>query len=316
MAVAGRTSSGLAKFRALRPGSRVALVAPASPFDRASFDAGCAELMRLGFEPVFDSRVFDAEPIVAGPAAVRAASLTDAWMRDDVDAVMAVRGGYGSMELLPLLDAAIVGAIRKPFVGYSDTTSLHLWLNGHVGVTSVHGPMIAGRLAIGEQKYDRVSLIASLGAQAMGEVHAPGLETIRHGEGVGPLVGGNLTQIGASLGTPYAFQPPARAVLFLEDVNERPYRLRRLLVQLRQSGRVDDVSAFVFGEMVGCDEPDGRVTARSVIEWFASGIGVPVVMGFPSGHTTSPSLSLPFGVRTRVVASGQPCLVFEEAAAE
>ena len=137
-----RTRAGLVKFRPVRPGSRVALVAPASPFDRSEFDAGVAELRRLGLEPVFDDRVFERHPIVAGPAEVRARALADAIGRDDVDAVIAVRGGYGSAELLPWLDSERLGQSRTAVVGYSDITSLHAYLNCHVRLASVHGAMV------------------------------------------------------------------------------------------------------------------------------------------------------------------------------
>jgi muramoyltetrapeptide carboxypeptidase len=150
----------------------------------------------------------------------------------------------------------------------------------------------------------------------MGELTADGLEILRGGEASGPIVGGTLTQLAASLGTPYDFRPPDGAVLFLEDVTERPYRLRRLLTQLGQAGRFDRASALVFGQMPGCDESDGRVTARSVIHAFFAGFAGPILFGFPSGHTTTPLVSVPFGVHTRVVGRGRPRLVIEEAAAE
>lgn len=316
MAVGARTSGGLLKVRALETGSRVALVAPASPFVREAFDAGCRELERLGLRAVFDDTVFTPGPIVAGPPAVRADAFRRMWMRDDVDAVMAVRGGYGSMELLPLLTPAVFRQKPIPFIGYSDTTALHIWLNGHVGITSVHGAMIDGRLALGDSAYDVRTFIASLGDQPIGELCPDGLEVLRAGEASGPLVGGTLTQLCASLGTPYDFRPPAGAVVFIEEVGERPYRLRRMLAQLRQSGRLAGVAALVFGQLPRCDETDGRVTARDVIAAFAAECPVPVLFGFPSGHTTTPLLSLPLGGRARVLATGRPALVLEEAVAE
>jgi muramoyltetrapeptide carboxypeptidase len=129
------------------------------------------------------------------------------------------------------------------------------------------------------------------------------------------LLGGTITQLAASLGTPYAFLPPAGAILFLEDVGERPYRLQRLLMQLRLGGVLSRASAIVLGQMPGCDEPGGALTARAVIEEFFEGFPGPVLFGFPSGHTTTPLISLPFGVEARVVAAGRPRLVLDEAAA-
>ena len=310
-----RTSAGWIRFRPVERGGRIALVAPASPFDRAAFDAGVAELRRLEFDPVFDESVFDRHGFVAGSAAVRARSLEDALTRDDVDAVLAVRGGYGSVELLPRLDATRVREARKAFVGYSDTTSLHVWLGSHLQMTSVHGPMIDGRLAEGISHYDAASFLTSLSTSPLGEMRSDGLEIVKAGEATGPLVGGTLTQILASLATPYEFTPPANHVLFIDEVAERPYRLQRMLVQLRLSGRLAKASAVVFGQLPRCDEPGGAASAVGVVAECLADFPGPVLFGFPSGHTTSPLVSLPFGVRTRVVASGMPALVVEEAAA-
>jgi muramoyltetrapeptide carboxypeptidase len=313
--VSARTRLGLRKFRPVEPGATIAVVAPASGFVREEFDAGVAELQRLGFRVVFDESVFDRGPITAGAAAVRAKALRDAWMRDDVDAIVAVRGGYGSVELLPLLDAAEFRARPKALVGYSDLTTLHAWLNGQVGTTSVHGAMLEGRLSKGESAYDAASFLRSLRAEPMGEIVAGGVEALRSGEAAGPLVGGTIMQLAASLGTPYTFTPPDGAVLFLEDVAERPYRLQRLLVQLQQAGRFDRASAIVVGQMPRCDEADGRVTARGVIDEFFKDFRGPILYGFPSGHTTTPMVSLPFGVHARVVADARPRLIIEESAA-
>jgi muramoyltetrapeptide carboxypeptidase len=314
--VSARTRLGLRKFRSVEPRATIAVVAPASYFVREEFDAGVAELRRLGFQVVFDESVFDREPITAGSAATRAKALRDAWMRDDVDAIVAVRGGYGSAELLPLLDAAEFRARPKALIGYSDLTSLHAWVNGQVGATSVHGAMLDGRLSKGESAYDAASFLRSLSTEPMGELAIDGVDVLRSGEAIGPLVGGTIMQLAASLGTPYTFTPPDGAVLFLEDVAERPYRLRRLLVQLQHAGRFDRASAIVVGQMPRCDEADGRVTARSVIDGFFKDFRGPVLYGFPSGHTTTPMVSLPFGVQARVVTDGRPRLIIEESAAE
>jgi muramoyltetrapeptide carboxypeptidase len=310
-----RTAAGLVKYRPLRAGSRVSLVAPASPFDRAEFEAGLVELRRLGLEPVHDDTVFERRGFLAGSAETRAAALMRAWSQPDVDAIMAVRGGYGSVEALPLLDRDQILRTRTAFVGYSDVTSLHVLLACGVGMTSLHGPMIEGRLARGVSAYDPATFLRGLGTDPLGELTADGLDIVRPGEASGPLFGGTLTQLLASLSTPFEFRPPAGHVLFLDEVGERPYRLHRMLTQLRLSGRLASASAVVFGQWPRCDEPGGTVTARAVIEDVLAGFPGPVLFGFPSGHTTQALISLPLGVRTRVIARGTPTLVVEEAAA-
>jgi muramoyltetrapeptide carboxypeptidase len=291
-------------------------VAPASPFDREAFDAGVAELGRLGLDVVYDDAIFERQPMVAGPSELRAELISEAWSRDDVGAILAVRGGYGSVEVLPWLDAARLRARPRALVGYSDITSLHSFLNCQLRMTSVHGAMIDGRLARGPAAYDPVSFLGSLSAAPLGELTPPGLEVIRPGEASGPLFGGTLTQLVGSFGTPYPFDPPAGAVLFIDEVAERPYRLQRMLVQFALAGRLQTATAVIFGQMPSCDEPDGRLSARTVVAEFFADFSGPVLFGFPSGHTTTPLVSVPFGVHTRVVATGTPRVVFEEAAGE
>ena len=137
---------------------------------------------------------------------------------------------------------------------------------------------------------------------------------LRPGRVQGPLFGGTIAQLVASLGTPFGFDPPDGCVLFLEDVNERPYRIDRMLTQLRLSGVLGRARALIFGEMRGCDEPGGAVTAREVIARLTVGFPGPVLFGFPSGHTSGPCWTLPFGVDVRVESAPRPLVVIEDSA--
>jgi muramoyltetrapeptide carboxypeptidase len=303
------------KPRAVRPGDRVAIVAPASNCTRDEFDRGVAEVQRLGFEPVFDPSVFARSTFSAGDARPRADAFIRAWNDPSVAALIAVRGGYGSVEILPLLEQApLEGA--KLFIGYSDTTSLLTWLTVHRQCPALHGPMLDGRLARGTAGYDERSFRSFL-AGGKGLVLQPdNLRVVKPGEAAGILLGGTLTQLAASLGTPYAFTPRDGALLFLEDVNERPYRLHRLLMQLKLAGVLARAAGLVFGEMRGCDEPDGQATAAAVVDEFATECQGPVMAGFPSGHTAGPCWTLPLGVRCRVVTQPAPALIVEDAPVE
>jgi muramoyltetrapeptide carboxypeptidase len=136
------------------------------------------------------------------------------------------------------------------------------------------------------------------------------------GEAAGPLYGGTLAQLVATLGTPFAFAPPHGYLLFLEEVAERPYRLDRMLTQLRLAGLLDTAAGVVLGEFVGCNEPSGEPAARAVLAELFAGFPGPVVYGFPSGHTIGPALTLPFGVRARLIATERPRLIIEEAGVE
>ena len=305
------------KPRALSPGDRVALVAPASAFDRDEFASGVEEIRRLGFEPVYDDGVFVRERYLAGSAEHRAAAIRKAWQDPSIGGVVAVRGGYGSAQVLPLLDCKDARRAAKPFVGYSDLTAVLTFLTIGSGLVAFHGPMLVGRFARGAAGYDRQSFLGAVGRrEPLGELAPPSLDTVRPGEASGMLLGGTLTQIVASLGTPFAFAPPASFVLFLEEVAERPYRLDRMVTQLQQSGILARASAVVIGELPKCDEPSGDVTARAVMADLFADFPGPVLIGFPSGHTTGPAMTLPFGVQARVIGGAQPRLIIEEAAVE
>ncbi len=303
--------------RALKPGDRLAVVAPASSFDRHAFDEGVAEIRRLGFEPDYDESVFARERYLAGSPEVRAAAIRRAWRDSSIAGIIGVRGGYGSAQLLPLLDEDEARQARKPFIGYSDLTSILSFLTTQCGVIAFHGPMLAGRLSRGQSGYDRESFLAALCRPgAGGRLDAEGLRTITSGEASGPLLGGTLTQLVGSLGTPFAFAPPAGYVLFLDEVGERPYRLERMVTQLAQSGLLAKATAVVIGELPNCDEPSGSPTSAAVMVELFRGFPGPVVIGFPSGHTAGPAMTLPMGVGCRVIGDHRPRLIIEEAAVE
>jgi muramoyltetrapeptide carboxypeptidase len=307
------------KPRALAPGDRLAIVAPASPFDRDDFARGIDEIRQLGFAPVYDDAVFarGRPGYLAGSPELRAAAIRQAWRDPEIGGVIGARGGYGSVQLLPLLDRDEACLARKPFIGYSDLTSVLTFLTTGCAMVAFHGPMLAARLSRGESGYDRASLVAAVcGREPMGELAPAGLEAVRRGEAAGPLMGGTVTQLLGSLGTPFAFDPPPGFVLFFEEVGERPYRLDRMTTQLRQSGLLARASAVVIGELLKCDEPSGEPKGHAVVADLFSDFPGPVVIGFPSGHTTGPAITLPLGVACRVIADARPRLVIEESAVD
>ena len=302
---------------ALKPGDRIAVVSPASAFARDEFEAGLAELKRLGFEPAFDETVFDRYAgYLAGSAESRAGAFLRYWNDPDIRALIATRGGYGSVHVLPFLERERMTANPKLFIGYSDNTSILSWLTCQCGLPALHGPMLDRRLARGVSGYDESSFMALLQG-GRGLTLAPdGVLALQEGEAIGRLHGGTLAALVASLGTPYAFDPPSGSILFIEDVSERPYRIDRMLTQLKLSGILARASALVFGEMRGCDEPGGSVTTRDVVQRLTQGFRGPILYGFPSGHTVGPCWTIPLGVSVRVSTHPHPALFIEEAPVE
>jgi muramoyltetrapeptide carboxypeptidase len=306
------------KPRPLQPGDHIAIVAPASSFAQDQLHAGIEELRSLGFVPVYDERsLFERTAYTAGSAAVRAAALRDAWLDPGIAAVVAARGGYGSVHLLPLLDADEFSGTVKPFIAYSDNTSLLAWLTLTCDMVTFHGPMIDRRLARGPAGYDRDTFLRCLTRPApIGVITSPGLEVIRHGEANGMLTGGTITQLAASLGTPFAFDPPQGCVLFLDEVAERPYRIDRLLTQLKFAGILQRAGALVFNELPRCNEPGGSLTARDVVIELTQDFNGPVLFGLPSGHGDGATLTIPFGVRARIETGNRPGLIIDESAVQ
>jgi muramoyltetrapeptide carboxypeptidase len=283
--------------------------------DRSALEAGCRALRELGDWQVATSP--DAllrERGFAGSAASRAAALMEMWQRDDVDAIICARGGYGSNYLLPLLDFDALRMTPKAFVGYSDNTCLLLALE-RAGMVTFHGPMVASDFAKGRQ--DEHSFCAALGGEALDFSFSVGsqVQPLLPGEARGSLTGGCLSVVVTSLGTPWEIETAGK-ILFLEDVNEKPYRIDRMLRHLLLAGKFDGVRGIVFGAMLGCSSASAEEeTLPCMILRVLGGLGVPIAIGFPSGHVESGNITLPFGVQASLSTSEAVVRLQVEAAA-
>ena len=238
-------------------------------------------------------------------------------------AIVAARGGYGSVEILSFIDPAELAAARKIICGYSDITSLLIFSVCHAGVNAFHGPMLAQRLSRGEAGYDWTSFESAMcHPKPMGELKPDGLSVLKPGMGEGMLIGGTLTTIAAGLGTPYGIDLDRPSILFLEDIQERPYKLRRMLTQLKLAGVFDNITGIILGSLTGCDEPQSspsgpiELNARDVVASFFADFDGPILAGFPSGHGPEPTWTLPFGVQSLISTRDGGSLLIEEAAVE
>ena len=278
---------------------------------------GIEEIRRLGFVPVYDDSVFARQRYLAGLGGGPGGGDSAAWRDPSIAGLIGVRGGYGSAQVLPLLDREEARRARKPFIGYSDLTAVLTFLTtGCDGLVAFHGPMLAGRLGRGSAGYDRDSFLAAVcRREPMGELSSPALDTLRPGEASGRCSAARSRSCWRRSGRRSRSRRPGY-VLFLDEVGERPYRLDRMVTQLRQTGLLARAAAVVIGELPKCDEPSGDPTARAVMADLFADFPGPVVIGFPSGHTAGPAMTLPFGVSCRVIAGSRPRLVIEEAAVE
>jgi len=286
--------------QALRPGDTVGIIAPASGFRRDEFEAGCATLQRLGYRPFYLPSIFERYGYFAGSVQRRVDEFHQMFARPDVKAVLCARGGYGCNYLLPHLDHDLVRANPKIFAGCSDATALLTYLSDAIGFVTFHAPMVAGDFAR-PNGFDEGSWLAAVSHSEDGIIFSgEGLTPLATGEAKGILYGGCLSLLCASLGTPYEIRT-AGTILFIEDRAERPYRIDRMLMQLKLAGKFDAVQGIVFGEMVDCEEPGAQgITLRQVILCILGDLRVPIAFGLKSGHVSSGALTLPLGVRAHL----------------
>jgi muramoyltetrapeptide carboxypeptidase len=295
------------------------VIAPSSPFEPDAFARGLEVLSgRLGLSPRHRPDVTARRAYLAGDDARRLDEWREAVHDPEARAIFCARGGYGAMRLLPALDPAPLLARPKLLVGFSDVTALHAVLN-RAGLATVHGPVVT---QLGRAPEDAVAHLEALLAGAAPrpgawDVPAPGAglvaaRTLRPGRVQGPLVGGTLALLAHLAGTPFA-PPLDGAILFLEDVGEKPYRIDRYLTQLRLAGALDRVAAVAVGQLTGCD--DAGVLAADVVREAVLSLGVPAVEGLPAGHEDA-NFALPLGARATLVApgpneEGPPRLLFD-----
>jgi muramoyltetrapeptide carboxypeptidase len=281
----------------IRTGDVVGVIAPSGAVKPDRLHAGLEVLEGWGFRVLLGDAVFDRRAYLAGSDEARLGDLVRMLGEPDVRAIFCARGGYGSQRIVPALDPAMLAGAAKPIVGYSDATAL-LGAAVRAGVVAVHGPMVADDMARGLPSRSAAHLLRLLtDASYAWEVEVP--VTIRSGWATGRLVGGCLSMLATTLGTPHAPDTEG-AILFLEDVHERPYRLDRLLTQLRQAGKLASLAGLVFGTMAACPTDDG-VSPVDVVRSCCGDLHCPVGFGVPAGHVPrglpAENLALPFGVR-------------------
>ncbi|HEX8952565.1 MAG TPA: LD-carboxypeptidase [Polyangia bacterium] len=293
----------------LRAGSRVAVVAPAGPVPREAFAAGAA-ILAGRYSLVHDERIFARTGYLAGDDDARAAELAGALADPTVEALFCARGGYGLMRILDRLDAAAFARAPKLIVGFSDVTALHAWA-ARAGVASLHAPVVT---QLGRVPDEDVAALFALCESPSPPPPLTGLRGLHGGRAEGPLVGGNLEMITRLVGTQFSL-PLDGAVLFLEDVGERPYRIDRQLTQLRLAGALDGLAGVVLGDFIGCVEKDGSgPDAEAVLAERLGARGIPVVAGAPIGHVER-NRALPHGARARLDAAAGTLELLEGAVA-
>jgi muramoyltetrapeptide carboxypeptidase len=294
--------------QALAPGDRVAVVAPAGPFDREKFETGLAVMRAWGLIPEAAPHVYDRQSHLAGPDADRAADLAACLADPDLKAIICARGGYGCLRLLPMMEGVDLAGPAKWLIGFSDITVLHQFFHQRFGWATLHAPMVTTLATAEAVSRDHLWSILSGAAQA--PLRYPLGEGLLPGAARGAVTGGNLTTLCHLLGTPYQPDFTGR-LLFLEDVGEAPYRIDRILTQMALSGCLKGIAGVVLGQFTDCGAE--QEIHQIFLEHLAP-CGVPLAAGLAAGHG-APNMALPLGL-TATLDADAGALVYDGQMAE
>jgi muramoyltetrapeptide carboxypeptidase len=324
--------SPLLKPPPLRPGDTVVIVATSSPVSSGEVEEAAANLRRRGYQVKIAAGTLEKRGYLAGGDEARAAALNEALRDPEARLVLCARGGYGSPRILDRLDYQAIRRFPKAILGYSDVTSLLLAIEQRARLVTFHGPMagkdFSGRGGLSPfAERHLLDLLGPASSESRGSAFAdwgkdpPGASaeerrTIAPGSAEGPLLGGNLSSIAALMGTPYEIDARG-AILFLEDVNEEPFRIDRMLNQLRLAGKLAGARGILLGAFTRCEprSPRDSLSLEEVFADYFAGLGVPVLAGFPAGHLPEQAV-LPLGVRVRLDATARTLSLLEPAVAE
>lgn len=294
----------------LEKGDTIGVISPASPSDKKSEVTRAAETLEgWGYKVVIGANVNKRKGLVSATEEERASDFNEMFRRDDIDAVFVTQGGYGSAQIIHLIDFDMVRVNPKIFTGFSDITSLHLALYKFSDLVSFHGPGMARFNNEELTKYTKEHFFKAIGeTEPIGLISMPNdkkwIHSLSGGVAEGDLVGGNLTLLCASLGTPYAFDPVGK-ILFIEDVDTEPWVFDHLFSHLRNAGYLDKLKGVAVGECHNCEpfkhNPGFHcdISLEDVLEYYLVPLGIPVLYGLPFGHTDDLA-TLPLGVKVRL----------------
>ncbi len=313
MAQSPELAQRLIKPNRLKKGDTIGLIAPGSALSTAKLHKCINQLENYGFKVKKGKYVGDEYGYLASEDKNRLDDLNAMYRDDEVDAIWCARGGYGCTRLLPNIDYDLIRHNPKALIGYSDITALHQAIYQYAGVVGYHGPVASSDFndyTVEQWEEILVNPVDQLSPQNH-EDHE--LKTLVKGMGAGVVMGGNLTLLASMCGTPYQCDFTDK-VVFLEDIGEKPYRIDRMLTQLRQSCHLDQASAIVLGIFYDCEaDPDDK--SLSLEECLADRIvalGVPTLSGVSIGHIDH-QLTVPVGIRAEVDADAQSFTFLEAA---
>lgn len=301
-----RLRHALIKPSPLRQGGTIGVVAPAGWVDMAILHHGVNHLENLGFRVILGKHLERKHLFFAGEDWERAEDFKQMFLNKEVDAVFCARGGVGAARIIPFLDQKWLAGSRKIFIGSSDITSLLLYMSESLGDVAFHGPMVATQFGNNPSAELDENVFKILAGESL-VMQFDGVRCLQPGSAEGILTGGCLTLTCTSIGTPYEINTDGK-ILFIEDVNEAPFRIDRMLSYLKTVHKFDKVRGVLFGQMPKCAPEQLPDVIRDVLK----DASFPILFGFPSGHGDG-TATLPFGTHVQLDAVGRRLTMLEAA---
>ncbi|MGM0410337.1 MAG: S66 peptidase family protein [Bacillota bacterium] len=294
----------MTKIPPIKKGAKIGIVAPASPPNIKKLEKGIKFLKDWGLKVQEAPHLREVRGYLAGEDKERAADLHEFFSNNNIDAIWCAGGGYGTPRLLQILDYDLIKKNPKPFIGYSDITALHLAFNKFANLITFHGPMIATELGDNPDEITIESikkiLFNDYTIDFLKEFKLDELEIINSGIAEGEITGGNLALLAATIGTPYELQTDNK-LLFIEDIGEEAYSIDRMLSQLKNAAKLDNLAGLIIGNFTDSKAKsyDPSLTVDEIINDYFADKKYPIIRHFPFGHDKT-QLTIPLGVRAKL----------------
>lgn len=303
------------KPKALKLGDTIALIAPSSPTSIENVKKAEELLIQMGFKVKMGKSPYEKYGYLSGSDEIRANDINNMFKDKEVDAIICLRGGYGTPRILDLIDYDIIRENPKIFVGYSDITALHIAFTQISNLLTFHGPMMTSDIIGSFSDFSKDNffglIMKTRDIDKISNPEGEEISTINGGVAEGTIIGGNLSLIAATIGTPYEIDVKDK-ILFMEEIAEEPYSIDRMLNQLRLSGKFEDAKGIILGDFNRCvsEKHDESLTLEQVIRDHIEPAGKPTILNLKAGHC-EPMVTLPFGAKVKLDADNKEIIILE-----
>lgn len=302
------------KPKKLKIGDTIGVVSPASPVSKEKVERASNKITEMGFNVVLSKNCYSKYGYLSGKDEVRAEELNNMFSNDNIDGIMCSRGGYGTLRILDLLDYELIKNNPKVFIGYSDITALHIAFNKFSKLVTFHGPMAVSDIGGNFSNFSKKSLLNLVSNKEFNPSIRNATEeivTINGGIVEGQIIGGNLSLLVSTLGTPYEVDTKGK-ILFIEEIGEYTYKIDRMFTQLILSKKFEDAEGIILGNFNSCKpEHEGDFTLKEIVDQLVKPLNKPTIFNLQAGHC-EPVVTLPFGVDVRLDATKCEIVILEQ----